>query len=244
MPERPEPFIEGLVPTLNHRGFMSDTMNYYSEQFAEYAGKIDTEVLDIGCAYGIASQAALKHGARVLACDMDERHLQILLQETPHEMHDRLRTSVGILPDVDFPDNSFGAIHCSRVLHFLLSAEIRESLDKMYRWLIPGGRLFLVADTPYTGFWFSTAPEYERRKADGDEWPGFIEDISPLFESGQYPEGMLPYLNPLDPDILSRECRRTGLVVEIAEFIGRDGSREGRHHAGLIAHKPGGASSE
>ena len=96
MPERPEPFIEGLVPTLNHRGFMSDTMNYFSAQFAEYAGKIDTEVLDIGCAYGIASQAALENGARVLACDMDERHLQILLRETPQELHDRLHTSVGI----------------------------------------------------------------------------------------------------------------------------------------------------
>lgn len=237
MPERPEPFIEGLVPTLNHRGFMSESLNYFSERFAEYVGTVDTEGLDIGCAYGIATQAALKNNAHVLACDMDEGHLQILMQETADDMRDRLRTVVGVLPDVDFPDESFGAIHCSRVLHFLLSAEIRESLDKMYRWLITGGRLFLVADTPYTGFWFSTAPEYERRKAEGDEWPGFIEDVSALFESGKIPDGMLPYLNPLDPDILSRESERAGFVVETAAFIGRDGSQEGRHHAGIIARK-------
>jgi SAM-dependent methyltransferase len=243
MPERPEPFIEGLIPTLNQRGFMSERLNYFSTQFAEYAGTLDSEGLDMGCAYGIAARAALENGARVLACDMDERHLQILEQETPKELQGRLRTAVGVLPDVDFPDDSFGAIHCSRVLHFLLSAEIRASLARMYRWLMPGGRLFLVADTPYTGFWFATAPEYERRKAEGDEWPGFIEDISLLFESKKSPRGMLPYLNPMDPDILARESRRAGFVIETAEFIGRDGNREGRHHAGLIASKPNVANS-
>lgn len=244
MPERPEPFIEGLVPTLNHRGFMSERLDYISRHFAEYAGTVHTEVLDVGCAYGIASRAALENGACVLACDMDERHLQILVQETPKDMLARLRTKVGVLPDVDFPDDSFGAILCSRVFHFLLSAEIRDALDKMYRWLAPGGRLFLVADTPYTGFWFSTAPEYERRKANGAEWPGFIEDVSSLLPSGVLPDGMLLYLNPLDPDILSRECQRAGFVVETAEFIGRDGSREGRNHAGLIAHKPDAIENE
>ena len=201
-------------------------------------------MLDIGCAYGIATQAALANGARVLACDMDEGHVQILIQETADENRDRLRTAVGVLPDVDFPDESFGAILCSRVFHFMLSAEIRKSLAKMYRWLNPGGRIFLVADSPYTGFWYSMAPEYERRKANGDEWPGLIEDISPLFENGRFPDGMLSFMNPLDPDILSRESGRAGFVVETAAFVGRDGSREGRHHAGMIASKPGGASSE
>lgn len=238
MPERPEPFIKGMIPTLNHRGFMLDTLDNYSRQFAEYAGTVDSEVLDIGCAYGIATQAALQNGARVLACDMDEGHIEILMQETADEMRDRLRTAVGVLPAVDFPDNSFDAILCSRVLHFLLSDEIRESLAKMYRWLNPGGRVFLVADSPYSGFWFSAAPEYERRKANGEEWPAFLEDVAPLLPDKRLPDGMLPYLNPLDPDILSRECQRAGFVVEKSTLFGRDGSAEGRDHAGLIARKP------
>lgn len=238
MPERPEPFMKGLIPTLNHRGFMLESLDLYSQQFAEYAGTIDGEVLDIGCAYGIATQAALKNGARVLACDMDEGHVAILMQETADEMHERLRTAVGVLPDVDFPDNSFGAILCSRVLHFLLSAEIRASLEKMHQWLTPGGRVFLVADSPYSGFWSSAAPEYERRKFNGEEWPGFLEDVAQLLPSKKLPDGMLPYLNPLDPDILSRECQRAGFVVETAEFFGRDGSLDGRDHAGLVASKP------
>lgn len=238
MPERPKPFMKGLIPTLNHRGFMLESLDIYSRQFADFAGTVDNEVLDIGCAYGIASRAALENGARVLASDMDEGHLQILMGETPEEMRNRLRTVVGVLPDVDFAAESFGAILCSRVMHFLLSDEIRESLAKMQRWLVPGGRLFLIADSPYTGFWFSKAPDYERRKAEGDEWPGLIEDVRPLFEHGKFPEGMLTFMNSMDPDILTRECERAGLVVETAEFFGRDGNVEGRDHAGLIAHKP------
>ena len=238
MPERPEPFMKGLIPTLNHRGFMLDSLDIFSRQFAANAGTVDDEVLDIGCAYGIATRAALENGARVLASDMDEGHLQILMQETPVELRKRLRTVVGVLPEVDFPDDSFGAVLCSRVFHFLLADELRASLSKMYQWMIPGGRLFLVADSPYTGFWFSKAPEYERRKAEGDEWPGLIEDVRPLFENGQFPDGMLTFMNAMDPDILSRECQHAGFVVEKAEFFGRDGSREGRDHAGLIAGKP------
>jgi SAM-dependent methyltransferase len=237
IPERPKPFIEGLVPTLNHRGFMSETLDLYSRHFVEYAGAIDAEVLDIGCAYGIATRAALDNGARVLACDMEAAHVEILERETPPELHDRLRTSVNVLPGADFPDESFGAILCSRVLHFLLGTEIRISLEKMYRWSKPGGHVFLIADTPYTGFWFKTAPEYEQRKAAGEEWPGYIDDISALLEKGSVPAGMLPYLNPLDPDILRRECERAGFAIKDAGFTGRDGSAEGRQHAGCIAVK-------
>ncbi len=50
---------------------------------------------------------------------------------------------------------------------------------------------------------------------------------------------MLPYLNPLDPVILARECVRSGFTVEDAGFTGYAGSDEGRHHAGVIATRPG-----
>jgi len=105
----------------------------------------------------------------------------------------------------------------------------------MRRWLCAGGRLFLVADTPYSGFWSAGAPAYEQRKAAGDEWPGFIPDIGVYFRDGQRPAGMLAHLNPLDPDLLRRECERTGFSVEEAAFIGRAGDAKTRHHAGAIA---------
>jgi SAM-dependent methyltransferase len=235
--QKPVPWMEGMVPTLNQRGFMSETMERFSMAFIDYASVCGHEALDMGCAYGVATREVLERGGSVLACDMEAGHVEILAREMPAEHRDRLRTAVGELPQADFPDESFGAILCSRVIHFLTGDEVRLAIGKMHSWLRPGGRLFLIADTPYTGFWFSTAPEYERRKASGDEWPGFIDNVAPLLSKEQVPDGMLPYLNPLDPDILRRECEAAGFTVEEAAFTGRGGEPDGNQHAGIIALK-------
>jgi SAM-dependent methyltransferase len=236
--QRPKSSYPGLVPTLNSRGFMSDSLDPISQRFAEYSGHCSGRVLDIGCAYGIATRAALDRGARVHACDMDEGHIEILLEETPAEQRERLTTSVGTLPDVEFAEASFAAILCSRVLHFLLGPEIRAAVGRMSSWLAPGGRVFLVADTPYSGFWSSGAPAYERRKAAGEEWPALIEDIGVYLKDGRCPAGMLPYLNPLDPDLLARECEKAGLIVLEKAYMGRPGDEAAKHHAGVIAARP------
>ena len=233
--QKPQSWMPGMVPTLNHRGFMSETLDRFGMSFVSYAAICGEEVLDMGCAYGVATREVLERGGRVLACDMESGHVEILAREMPPEFRPRLRTAVGKLPEADFPERSFGAILCSRVLHFLTGDEIREAVAKMARWLRPGGRLFLIADTPYTGFWFSIAPDYERRKAAGEEWPAFISNVAPLLQKDELPDGMLAYLNPLDPDLLARECERAGLLIEEAAFTGRGGDPEGRQHAGVIA---------
>jgi len=234
---RPDSVYGGLVPTMNNRGFMSDTMDYYAGQFVEWSAGCANPVLDIGCAYGIATRAALEVGASVVASDMEQAHLDVLESETPDPLKERLTTHVGMLPGVEFANGFFDGILCSRLLHFLLPDEIRTALADMRNWLRPGGRVFLIADTPYTGFWFSTADEYERKKAGGEEWPGFIEDISGLLKDGMVPHGMPAYLNPLDPEILARECELAGLRVIQASFSGRDAEGEGRQHAGVIAER-------
>lgn len=238
-PRRPAPFMPGLVPTLNRRGFMSETLDRFSADFVRHAAGCGGRVLDMGCAYGVATQAALAQGATVHACDMEAGHLAVLEAETPAALRARLTTSVGTLPAVGFGAGSFAAILCSRVLHFLRGEEIRASLARMHDWLQPGGRLFLVADTPYAGFWAGAAPDYERRKAAGEAWPGFIGDIGRFFPDASVIEGMLPYLNPLDPDILARECGLAGLRVIDSGWTGRGGEPQGRQHAGAIAVRRG-----
>jgi len=238
MSQRPASVYGGMIPTKNRRGFMSGKLDYYSARFVDYAAECEGEVLDMGCAFGVATLAALERGARVLACDMEAEHLRILAEDAPDESRDRLRTAVGLLPDADFPKRSFEAVLCARVIHFLRPEEVPVVLVKMHGWIKPGGRLFLIADTPYTGFWSAIVPDYEARKAAGDEWPAFIDDISALLPSGQVPDGMLAYLNPMDPDMLARECLRAGFVVEESAFTGREGETAGRHHAGVIAVRP------
>jgi SAM-dependent methyltransferase len=231
--------VPGLIPTLNKTGWMTEKLDRYSTDFAQYAGRASHEVLDIGCAYGVATLAALDNGARVLAADMEPGHLEILTKRTPTQHRDRLRTQTATLPDTDFPAQSFAAILAARVLHFLDGGQIEASVGKMFEWLKPGGRLYLVADSPYTGPWYTQSEAYEQKKAAGDPWPGFVADYRGLLPERTDPEGHPDFINPLDPDILTRVCKEAGFDIISAEFLSGSTKRaKGNEHAGIIASKP------
>ncbi len=236
LPRSPVP---GLVPTLNNMGWMTESLDAVSQAFAAWAGTRAARALDLGCAYGIATQAALRQGARVTACDLEPRHLEILATRTPAAWRPRLQLLAGRLPEIEFAAAAFDAILAARVLHFLNGDDIRKTLAKCSDWLRPGGRLFLVADTPYVGPWKSQAPAYERRKAAGETWPGYIDDYVRFLPKGSDPDRHPRFINPLDPDILARECTMAGLAVHEARFLrgGTPRSSE-RDHAGVIAEKP------
>jgi len=234
----PKSPVEGLIPTLNNTGWMTEALDDISQAFADYAGSINTETLDIGCAYGIATLAALEQGATICACDIEPRHLEILTQRVPAEMTDRFRCVAGALPDVDFPDEQFGAIIASRVLHFLSGADVETTVKKMHRWLKPGGRLFLIVDSPYTGPWAKQSADYERRKAAGEDWPAYFDNyadfLSPDTDASAHPS----FINPMDPDILQRICEAAGFITQDCRFLkGATKWSTDRDHAGIVAGK-------
>lgn len=235
----PKSTVAGLVPTLNNTGWMTEGLDAISQAFAGYAAGLQDECLDLGCAYGVATLPALAGGARILACDMEPRHLEILAQRVPAEQRGRLRTQVGVMPEVDFPAGSFGAILCARALHFLRGDDIVITIGRMYRWLKPGGRVFLVADSPYTGPWYQQAPEYERRKAAGDPWPGLYENYRDFLPPSARREDHPSFINPLDPDVLERVVTATGFQVLDCRWLpGAMPKSPARTHAGIIARKP------
>ena len=169
---------------------------------------------------------------------MDARHLEILRDRTPPNLQAALQTQVAVLPDAQFPSEHFAAILCSRTVHFLAPAEVEQSMVAMARWLMPDGKLFLSADTPYAGFWKGSVSDYLARKAAGDLWPGQIEDVGQYLPGGALPPGMSPYLNTLDPDILARVAGEAGLAVLEKTFFGPGHQHDERAHAGVIALKP------
>ena len=238
-PQMPKAFMPGLIPTLNQRGFMTETLDAYSLEFTRYAGTVAGEVRDVGCAYGGATLLALASGARVLAADMDPRHLEVLLGRVPAAQRPRLRTMTATLPDADFPEGGFDALLAARVLHFLRPEEVEHVALKMFRWLAPGGRLFIIADSPYAGPWYRAAPDCEKRKQDGERWPGFLEDYRQFLPPGTDMSGQPRSINPMDPDILRRLASESGFVVEKAAFLpGSTPKSPANAHAGVIARKP------
>jgi SAM-dependent methyltransferase len=242
-PDIPKQWVDGLVPTMNDKGFMFEVIDDYAEEFIAYAGESADDALEIGCAYGIATIAALQNGARITACDMDERHLEVLRSRAPENLHSQLTLVQGMLPDAGLPESHFGSLLCSRVLHFLPGEEIEQSVKNMYRWLKPGGKLFLVADTPF-GIWRKFIPIWEANARNGERWPGLM--VPPVkylpFESSSEDSGP-PLMNLLDPDLLKRTAEEAGFQVVRSGYINREdfkglGSMDGRENCGLVAIKP------
>lgn len=145
---------------------------------------------------------------------------------------------------MDFQQGRFGAILCSRVLHFLDGSAVSTSVRKMYDWLRPGGHLYLVADTPY-GIWRNFIPVFEQKRARGDRWPGLmigLENYLPFAPTGRPMKGP-PFMNLLDPELLERSCREAGFEILRSSFIDRSdfqglGRMDGRENAGVLARKP------
>lgn len=162
------------------------------------------------------------------------------MQRVPAADRPRLRTQPAVMPDVSFPAGSFGAILCARALHFLKGGDIGLTVLRMHEWLQPGGRVFLVVDGPYTGPWYKQAGEYERRKAAGCPWPGFVENYRALLPATAKPEEHPAFINPLDPDILRRIVTAAGFeVLESRWLAGAQAGSPANTHAGIIARKRG-----
>jgi SAM-dependent methyltransferase len=243
LPELPKQWIKGLVPTLNDKGFMFEVLDEYADEFIRLSGSADSEALDIGCAYGIATLPALTLGASITACDMDQRHLDVLKSKAPADALERLSLRTGTLPDIDLQENQYGNILCSRVLHFLTGDEIDQSIKNMYRWLKPGGRIFLVADTPW-GIWRNFIPTWEKNVAEQERWPGLmVKPVNYLPYKPSSEDIGPPIMNLLEPGLLRRSCEEAGFIVDRASFIDRSdfgdkGRMDGRENCGLTAHKP------
>jgi len=236
-PTMPKATDRGMIPTLNNKGFMTTSLDPVSAAFTVFAGQSEGMSLDLGCAYGVASLAALKQGANIVACDMDLGHVQVLLSKVEESQKNRIEGVVSQMPDIAFQPACFSAILCARALHFLDRDDVTATVTAMAEWLTPGGKVFLIADTPYTGFWARGAGNYEKRKSAGDPWPGFIPDVTVYLPEQARSNANMRQLNPMDPDTLAQVCKKAGLTVEHAAFSGRPDQPESRTHAGVIAAK-------
>lgn len=249
-PTPPPAEASGFRRTLNGMGFMTSTLDPYSLAFIDHAARYcpaqgtpgALQALEIGAAYGIATLQALKAGAKVIANDLDANHLRVLKAAVPEENKAALTLLPGHFPEeVALAPASIQTILICRVLHFFTPQHIELAAQKIFEWLTPGGKVFVITDTPYLKGLEAFLPTYEARKQSGDPWPGLIPDLT-LY--GHPRTSAVPQMmNLLDPPSLSRVFHQAGFEIEVCQFFERadypkDLRQDGREGVGLIARKP------
>lgn len=230
------------VPTLNKYGWMLTRMVEPAEEFIKVASQSSKWALDMGCAYGFYTTEAIKAGARVMANDLDRGHLEILSGQIAAELRDRLQTLPGSFLDVEIAPSSLCAALSLRVLHFFPPAELEQSARKLFAILEPGGKAFIRTMTPYTRMSQTFVPEFQRRQAAGERWPGFVEDVRDWTtcpeELSAVDEQPFHYL---EPQVLGRTFAEAGFELERCEYAAVNLERvhlDGRETTILVGRKP------
>jgi SAM-dependent methyltransferase len=231
------------IPTHNQTGWASNQLNELSERFVAHCGDVTHPVLDIGAAFGIASLAAIESGATVIANDLEPSHLAEIAKSVPPGQSSKLILLPARFPrQLRFAESSLSAVHASNVLHFLTATQLEQGLTAVAHWLIPGGKLFIQASTPWQAPFQSFIPIFEARRDAGEPWPGWIEDTAAFSthrKLGQIPTS----IHLLDERTLRRHAEDAGLVVEEAYLYRRRDLPaslflDGRECTALIARKP------
>lgn len=235
---------EVAVETKNQKGF-TYTLTSFGKAFINAAAKASKPVMDIGAAYGVATLPALLTGAKVIAVDIDDKHLSSIANSVNGPLCNQLVTLKERFPHFDLPPASISAAYMSQVLPFLTGPEVEQGIQKIYDWLVPGGEAFVVTFTPYIDHVSSFIPLYEERKRRGIRWAGSIDDLSRFSSHPHIFQNLPNQIHHIDLDDLKWVFEKVGFVVREARYFGEEegplpeGIRmDGRERVGLIAYKP------
>lgn len=237
----PVPQLDGRYPTLNKMGWAINSIDPYTQEFINFAAKINKPALEIGAAYGFATQAALKQNVTVIANDLEPQHLNILYDTTPLELRSKLTLAPGRFPnELNFADGSIGAILASRVFHFFDEHELQVAADTLYRWLMEGGKAYIIAESTYLRPWQKFIPVYEARKKSGALWPGLVTE--PGKYNAKSAANLPKCIHFMDPETLTRVFEKAGFTVEKVGFFSRtdfppEVQLDGREGVGIIVVK-------
>lgn len=102
--------------------------------------------------------------------DLDQRHLFIAAQELTKELpsfnSDNVKYLEGDIKSLELKDQ-YDAILMARVLHFFSPDAVKQTVETLFNSLKPGGRIYIVAITPYVKRYQRFIPEYEHRRGKG-----------------------------------------------------------------------------
>lgn len=236
--------MEAFITTHNANGYMLQAPDQVMQACIEFVNQRKNAVIvDVGAAYGIATLVLLQQTtAKVIANDIDAKHLDVLLEETPKNLRSRLLLQQKQFPDeTKYDEASIDAFLVSRVFHFFTGDQITQSLSVIYHSLKPQGKVFISVASPYMHFLKKFISVYESNLRSGMQWPGEMinhYEYCPKDIDHNAPE----FFHVMTPEILSMELQKSGFIVEKAEFYSREDCPEyikydGRESCMIIGRK-------
>ena len=248
--------LDRCIPTLNHKGFqMSTTSPLFEDWIESYDGK--HPLLDVGCAYGINTFAALHQDIPVIALDMDREHLKKVEQNQPTAKSHLLSCVFGKLPDdIPIPDSSVSGILLAECAHFLDEKEITPALTLLFEKLSPNGCLCITTMSIHylDGIDDPAVSQFYEKKTKGMKWPGVLHfntnywlkltnSANCLREVSDIWAAKPSFANFTDINELKEELVRIGFEIVSAEecqHLGYPAAVRENHRANIqiIARKP------
>ena len=214
----PKAVEDGLIPTDNAMGIMTEEPSPAAQAFIELAARAGRPLLEIGAAYGNATLPALRAGGTVIANDLSASELGVLASTAPNEDRKRLVLMPARFPDqIRLGDGSLSGMLAAQVLHFFDGPTVDLAFHSALRWLEPGGALYVVVMTPSLSFYSQFRPEYEKRARRGERWPGIFDPRT--VATPDWKERLPPMVHLFEKEVLRRCAEEAGFTVETLEYF-------------------------
>ncbi len=257
----PKPDKDGRYQTLNKRGTTTPYSNYFIDEFARYAQHGKKRVLQIDATFGHHTINALeKPISEFITTDTCISHLAITAMRIHNLLPDDRSSSVkffhGPFPKSFkyFKSNSLDAVLLNRVLHYYSPKELIKTMKELLRVLKPGGRIYVIAITPYVNRYKSFIPLYKQRLILKQQYPGYLnnlrnfadQEVTTPNQMNQIEDGAFIFF---DAQFMYRLLSENGFIIrKCYEFSLSHTSDiwqlDGRELVGAIAQKPSSPSFE
>lgn len=113
----------------------------FQKMLPDFSGK---RVLDLGCGYGWHAAYAAERGARsVLGIDISWKMLEVAREKNSAPV---IEYRLGAMEDLSFADGSFDVVLSSLAFHYI--ADFGGLVEKIARWLTPGGEFVFSVEHP------------------------------------------------------------------------------------------------
>lgn len=112
--------------------------------FQNFANRMETSVLDLGCGAGRHSFFMAQEGFQVMAADISQSGINYINDLKAELKLENLNTRVTPATKLPFDNNKFHACVCYGVLYYMNSQEIKQAFDEIYRVLTINGKALIV----------------------------------------------------------------------------------------------------